>query len=143
MMKAQQLLGDGRLEWISFSGLSSLGTEQVFEAFGKRIHQGKGPFRLEFNQALKPSERVYFQIDGEFYQMTSPKAYASQYIDVVTSKLQFSNRYCDVSGWIFAYSEKFECWRTGMRNGHASKLIKTFLADKLWWSRLFSIRMVQ
>lgn len=73
LMKAPQLMGDGKIEWVSFSGVTSIGAEQIMEGHGRRIHQGKGPFEIEFNPDLDPDERVYFQIDGEYYQMTRPK----------------------------------------------------------------------
>eukprot|EP01054_Gregarina_sp_Poly1_P004906 Gregarina_sp_Poly_1__4905@NODE_2601_length_1933_cov_142_215970_g1575_i1_p1_GENE_NODE_2601_length_1933_cov_142_215970_g1575_i1NODE_2601_length_1933_cov_142_215970_g1575_i1_p1_ORF_typecomplete_len197_score28_46DAGK_acc/PF00609_19/2e17_NODE_2601_length_1933_cov_142_215970_g1575_i14841074 len=73
LMKAPQIMGDGKIEWVSFSGVTSMGAEQLMEGHGRRVHQGAGPFEVQFHPDLEPEERVYFQIDGEYYQMTRPK----------------------------------------------------------------------
>lgn len=73
VLKAKQVMGDGALEWVVFTGITSLGLENVTGGLGKRVHAGPGVFTLDFNPKLKADERVYFQVDGEFYQMTQPK----------------------------------------------------------------------
>lgn len=50
----------------------TISDHQIVEGLGKRICQDKGPFLLEFDDHLADTKRVYFQIDGEFYQMTKP-----------------------------------------------------------------------
>ncbi|EZG72984.1 putative diacylglycerol kinase [Gregarina niphandrodes] len=72
LAEANQQMGDGQLEWVTFGTVTSLGTEQVLEGLGRRIHQGGGPFTLAFHENLGDEDRVYYQIDGEFYIMTKP-----------------------------------------------------------------------
>eukprot|EP01053_Blabericola_migrator_P002329 Blabericola_migrator_1__2328@NODE_164_length_12331_cov_134_122880_g142_i0_p7_GENE_NODE_164_length_12331_cov_134_122880_g142_i0NODE_164_length_12331_cov_134_122880_g142_i0_p7_ORF_typecomplete_len292_score37_25DAGK_acc/PF00609_19/7_2e27_NODE_164_length_12331_cov_134_122880_g142_i027913666 len=73
LLKAPQIMGDQKIEWVTFSGVASMGAEQLMEGHGRRLHQGSGPYLLEFAPDLDLDERVYFQIDGEFYQMTQPR----------------------------------------------------------------------
>eukprot|EP00914_Ancora_sagittata_P020918 GHVO01041143.1.p1 GENE.GHVO01041143.1~~GHVO01041143.1.p1 ORF type:complete len:255 (+),score=43.67 GHVO01041143.1:592-1356(+) len=68
---APQKLGDGRLEFVTFGTAMALGAEQAWAGWSKRVCQGKGPFRWVF-KSLPTEQRVYFQVDGEFYLMTRP-----------------------------------------------------------------------
>ncbi|KAF8822274.1 diacylglycerol kinase accessory domain (presumed) domain-containing protein [Cardiosporidium cionae] len=72
LLSLPQKTGDGLLEFLSFSRVADLGLEFVFKGQGKRIHQGGGPYILRFRD-ISPEQRVYFQVDGEFYRMTQPK----------------------------------------------------------------------
>lgn len=69
-----QRLGDGILEFITFSSAASMGFERMsaFHGRGKKVCQGQGPFYLHFHD-LPRDCRVYFQVDGEFYLMNCPR----------------------------------------------------------------------
>ncbi|XP_053991496.1 diacylglycerol kinase theta-like [Hylaeus volcanicus] len=72
VMKTKQKIGDGILEMTTFKGLMSLGLERVLKGQGKRLAQGTGPYRLRFHDtiysnSIKNCERIYFQVDGDFF----------------------------------------------------------------------------
>ena len=71
-----QKFGDGKLEFLTFSSLSSLSQERFFKGRAQRVGQGVGPFLLKFRNSESEQKPVvtYFQIDGEFYQVVAPKA---------------------------------------------------------------------
>lgn len=70
-----QNFGDGKLEFLTFSSSVSLAQERFFKGRAQRVGQGNGPFLLRFRNPEKNEKDVitYFQIDGEFYQVVSPK----------------------------------------------------------------------
>ncbi|KAL4493099.1 hypothetical protein ABPG72_003184 [Tetrahymena utriculariae] len=72
----EQKFGDGKLEFISFYSVSQMASERFISGNAKRVCQGSGPFVLKFKQEdeNKAPIRTYFQIDGEFYQIISPKS---------------------------------------------------------------------
>lgn len=45
----EQSSGDGKIEVLSFGGAWSLGFEKSIGGFATKIHQGTGPFELNFN----------------------------------------------------------------------------------------------
>lgn len=72
----RQNFGDGKLEFLTFSSSMSLAQERFFKGRADRVGQGSGPFLLKFRNVEKNQQPVitYFQIDGEFYQVISPKS---------------------------------------------------------------------
>lgn len=72
MLEAQQVMGDQKLEFLSFKNAQSLGIEAAFKGNGRRIHQGRGPWKIAF-KPLNSTTRAYFQVDGEFFIMTKPR----------------------------------------------------------------------
>jgi diacylglycerol kinase (ATP) len=70
-----QKTGDGKLEIISFSGPVSLAMERFFKGQGRRVGQTSGPFAINFNKSQDEKKPIttYIQIDGEFFQLVSPK----------------------------------------------------------------------
>lgn len=65
--------GDGKLEWMTFPSAASLGMEHVFKGRGSRVDQGSGPYEINFKKDVVGNpQRVYMQIDGEFFQIEDP-----------------------------------------------------------------------
>eukprot|EP01053_Blabericola_migrator_P005992 Blabericola_migrator_1__5991@NODE_301_length_10180_cov_125_201226_g247_i0_p2_GENE_NODE_301_length_10180_cov_125_201226_g247_i0NODE_301_length_10180_cov_125_201226_g247_i0_p2_ORF_typecomplete_len666_score97_38DAGK_acc/PF00609_19/1_7e26DAGK_cat/PF00781_24/1_5e14NAD_kinase/PF01513_21/0_18_NODE_301_length_10180_cov_125_201226_g247_i0807410071 len=73
-----QDFGDGRLEVVSFRSIVELGASNIrnnleklvpasFIPTGWRIYRGGGSFELQFHNDLDPKQRIYFQVDGEYY----------------------------------------------------------------------------
>eukprot|EP01057_Protomagalhaensia_wolfi_P002811 Protomagalhaensia_wolfi_Nauph_80__2810@NODE_291_length_2890_cov_83_890915_g214_i1_p2_GENE_NODE_291_length_2890_cov_83_890915_g214_i1NODE_291_length_2890_cov_83_890915_g214_i1_p2_ORF_typecomplete_len280_score36_94DAGK_acc/PF00609_19/6_3e12_NODE_291_length_2890_cov_83_890915_g214_i118582697 len=73
-----QDFGDGRLEVLTFQSITELGASNIHDSLGKifpagllpsgwRIFRGGGFFELRFRKDLSPKERLYFQVDGEYY----------------------------------------------------------------------------
>lgn len=54
----------------------SLAQERFFKGRAERVGQGSGPFLLKFKNVENNQQAVitYFQVDGEFYQVLSPKS---------------------------------------------------------------------
>eukprot|EP00923_Selenidium_pygospionis_P003694 GHVN01005858.1.p2 GENE.GHVN01005858.1~~GHVN01005858.1.p2 ORF type:complete len:121 (-),score=10.43 GHVN01005858.1:220-582(-) len=91
MLKAKQKIGDAKLEFVAFPNAAALGLEvvghnpfshtclctcdlfaaQAIKGNGRRVHQGKGPYRISF-LPVADNVRCYFQVDGEFFIMTQP-----------------------------------------------------------------------
>eukprot|EP00922_Rhytidocystis_sp_ex-Travisia-forbesii_P051628 GHVS01076575.1.p1 GENE.GHVS01076575.1~~GHVS01076575.1.p1 ORF type:complete len:582 (-),score=169.80 GHVS01076575.1:203-1948(-) len=71
--KKTQDVGDGLVELVSFPSTAAIGLEFAFKGRGSRLFQGAGPFQIDFKDSLPASERVYFQVDGEFFHMQKPK----------------------------------------------------------------------
>lgn len=69
----KQQPGDNQLEWMLFPGIG-LGLEQIkcFSGQARKIHQGKGPFSISM-RSPKENQRVYMEIDGEYFYMMRPK----------------------------------------------------------------------
>ena len=61
---------DGIIEFISFENEWSLGYERYIRGRARRMAQGTGPFRFEFepNCAF-----TYLNFDGEYYKVVKPK----------------------------------------------------------------------
>jgi diacylglycerol kinase (ATP) len=79
----EQSTGDGLLEFLVFPYSVSLALEQVKLTNGQaqRLYQGRGPFKLD----LRPphaSDRVYMEIDGEFFYVTQPESVMISLADV-------------------------------------------------------------
>ena len=55
-----------------------MGLDRVSRGNAKKIHQGKGPFVFTFKKILSKAQKkklnkVYINIDGEFYHLVQPK----------------------------------------------------------------------
>ncbi|KAH0474223.1 MAG: hypothetical protein KVP17_000717 [Porospora cf. gigantea B] len=72
---ACQVVGDGCMEWVSFHSAVGLGSEKVVRGRGYRIDQGPGPYELEFYESLSEKQRIYFEVDGEFFVVTRPHTF--------------------------------------------------------------------
>lgn len=66
-----QLMGDGQIELVTFPSAAAIGFERVAQGRGKRLAKGEGPFTLKFRD-MPRDWRVYYQVDGEFFQMSNP-----------------------------------------------------------------------
>ncbi|SCM08451.1 diacylglycerol kinase, putative [Plasmodium chabaudi chabaudi] len=73
---SEQKVGDGVLEFLTFRTGWDMGLEFAIKGRGYRIHQGKGPWKIDFKENLSG---VYFQVDGEFFYMTKPKHLSVKY----------------------------------------------------------------
>eukprot|EP00919_Chromeraceae_sp_WS-2016_P007223 GHVR01016992.1.p1 GENE.GHVR01016992.1~~GHVR01016992.1.p1 ORF type:complete len:530 (+),score=134.39 GHVR01016992.1:231-1592(+) len=71
LKKAEMCMGDSKLEFLTFPSTSAMGMEQVFKGRAMRLHQGGGPWVVNFKSDLH-DKRVYMQIDGEFFQLEHP-----------------------------------------------------------------------
>ncbi|EGR28292.1 hypothetical protein IMG5_179490 [Ichthyophthirius multifiliis] len=71
----EQNFGDGKIEFLSFYSINSIGMERIIKGQAHRVGQGGGPFILRFNKENNNKQPIvtYFQIDGEYYQVVSPK----------------------------------------------------------------------
>lgn len=61
---------DGILEFLSFKDEWSLGFERFFHGRARRMAQGTGPFRFEFDPDC---DFTYLNFDGEYYKAVRPK----------------------------------------------------------------------
>lgn len=73
VLSKPQIVGDSLLEVVTFPTTASLGMEFALKGQGSRVYQGAGPFQIVFKPTLTSNDRVYFQIDGEFFHMQKPK----------------------------------------------------------------------
>lgn len=73
--KDPQDFGDGKLEILSFQSLAELSLTNLqrfcpsnyYSPSGWRLFQGDGPFKIPFRPNLSSRQRIYFQIDGEYF----------------------------------------------------------------------------
>lgn len=74
----EQDFGDGRLEVVTFQSIIEIGASNIRKGLEKifptsmiptgwRIYRGGGQFELKFREDLDPKQRIYFQVDGEYY----------------------------------------------------------------------------
>ena len=70
-----QSFGDGKLEFLTFPSSVKMGLERMVKGQGRRVLQGKPPYKINFKGAPvgESQLKTYFQVDGEFYQIDSPK----------------------------------------------------------------------
>ena len=73
-----QLSDDRKIEFITYNHGMDMGLERVSKGNAKKIHQGKGPFIFTFKKILSKAQKrklnkVYINIDGEFYHLVQPK----------------------------------------------------------------------
>jgi Diacylglycerol kinase accessory domain/Diacylglycerol kinase catalytic domain len=75
----KQDMGDGELEFLSFTGNLRFGVfERLITGGGKRVAQGAGPFLITFKKSEDPVNKplvTYAQIDGEYMQLINPLYY--------------------------------------------------------------------
>ncbi|EDO08039.2 Diacylglycerol kinase accessory domain family protein [Babesia bovis T2Bo] len=67
-----QKMGDHRLEFLAYRKVYHIAADFCGTSLARRVHASGGPWKIVFKE-LHPSEKVYFQIDGEFYVMLQPK----------------------------------------------------------------------
>ncbi|KAK1444746.1 diacylglycerol kinase like protein [Babesia gibsoni] len=67
-----QEMGDGQLEFIAYKNAAQIAFDYCGAGLARRIHAGHGPWKIIFKE-LHPREKVYFQVDGEFFVMHQPK----------------------------------------------------------------------
>ena len=73
-----QLSNDRKIEFITYNHGMDMGLDRVARGNAKKIHQGKGPFVFTFKKILSKAQKkklnkVYINIDGEFYHLVQPK----------------------------------------------------------------------
>ncbi|ANQ09884.1 Diacylglycerol kinase [Plasmodium coatneyi] len=71
LKKSQQEVGDGVLEFVIYQSGVDLGLEFTLRGRAFRVHQGVGPWKILFKEQVC---NVYFQVDGEYYLMSSPES---------------------------------------------------------------------
>jgi len=79
-----QRTGDKKIEWMTVKHRGSLGLEQVGKGHARRVHQGGGPFELQMNPKMETKDKCYFQVDGEFFQVSLPDYFTMQMSKQVT-----------------------------------------------------------
>lgn len=67
--------GDGMLEVIGFQSLMELSLSNLQRIIpngpsGWRLYRSKGRFVLSFRHQLDGKQRIYFQVDGEYFTAT-------------------------------------------------------------------------
>eukprot|EP01054_Gregarina_sp_Poly1_P002133 Gregarina_sp_Poly_1__2132@NODE_1565_length_3834_cov_183_282453_g1032_i0_p2_GENE_NODE_1565_length_3834_cov_183_282453_g1032_i0NODE_1565_length_3834_cov_183_282453_g1032_i0_p2_ORF_typecomplete_len380_score52_94DAGK_acc/PF00609_19/1e22_NODE_1565_length_3834_cov_183_282453_g1032_i09022041 len=73
-----QDFGDGRLEVVAFQSIVEIGASNIREKLEKllprsmiptgwRVYRGGGTFELRFREDIDATQRIYFQVDGEYY----------------------------------------------------------------------------
>mmetsp|Transcript_2700 Transcript_2700/g.6009 ORF Transcript_2700/g.6009 Transcript_2700/m.6009 type:complete len:407 (+) Transcript_2700:84-1304(+) len=80
-----QSTGDGLLEFLVFPYSICLALEQTraTDGQGRRLYQGQGPFKLDLRKPhAHKKERVYMEIDGEYFYLTSPESVTISLADV-------------------------------------------------------------
>lgn len=69
-----QDIGDGKLEFLTFTDKLTFGMERTFQGGGLRIAQGSGPFLFTFKKAkVGKLKKSYVQIDGEYMCLEQPR----------------------------------------------------------------------
>ena len=73
-----QSSNDRKIEFVTYSHGMDMGLEKVSQGNAKKIHQGSGPFLFTFKKKLSQAQKkklnkVYINIDGEFYHLVQPK----------------------------------------------------------------------
>ena len=73
-----QLSNDRKIEFITYNHGMDMGLDRVARGNAKKIHQGAGPFVFTFKKILSKAQKkklnkVYINIDGEFYHLVQPK----------------------------------------------------------------------
>lgn len=70
-----QSFGDGKIEFLTYYSIFGIAQERLIHGMGKRVAQGTGPYLIKFKERDERNQpiKTYFQIDGEYYQVISPK----------------------------------------------------------------------
>eukprot|EP00828_Plagiopyla_frontata_P048692 TRINITY_DN9418_c0_g1_i1.p3 TRINITY_DN9418_c0_g1~~TRINITY_DN9418_c0_g1_i1.p3 ORF type:complete len:136 (-),score=22.57 TRINITY_DN9418_c0_g1_i1:34-441(-) len=81
----EQKFGDGKIEILTFKSQIAMGLERIIPGRARKIAQQEGNIMIEFQQNQKKGKLVktYFQIDGEYYSVTSPKQCEVQLTDQI------------------------------------------------------------
>ena len=74
----KQSSDDRQIEFITYNHGMDMGLDRVAGGKARKIHQGLGPFFITFKKILskgqkKKLNKVYINIDGEFYHLVQPK----------------------------------------------------------------------
>ena len=74
----KQSSNDRKVEFITYGHGMDMGLDRVTGGKAKKIYQGSGPFYFTFKKMLskgqkKKLNKVYINIDGEFYHLVQPK----------------------------------------------------------------------
>ena len=74
----KQSSNDKEIEFITYNHGMDMGLDKVAGGKANKIHQGLGPFFITFKKILskgqkKKLNKVYINIDGEFYHLVQPK----------------------------------------------------------------------
>ena len=74
----KQSSNDRQIEFITYNHGMDMGLDRVAGGKARKIHQGLGPFFITFKKILskgqkKKLNKVYINIDGEFYHLVQPK----------------------------------------------------------------------
>ena len=77
-LNKDQLSDDRKIEFITYNHGMDMGLDRVARGNAKKIHQGSGPFVFTFKKILSKAQKkklnkVYINIDGEFYHLVQPK----------------------------------------------------------------------
>ena len=99
-----QLSDDRKIEFITYDHGMDMGLDRVSRGNAKKIHQGKGPFIFTFKKILSKAQKkklnkVYINIDGEFYHLVQPKQIV----------IKINDKICN--GQIKFLKNEFAIWR--------------------------------
>ena len=77
-LNKEQLSDDRKIEFITYNHGMDMGLDRVARGNARKIHQGSGPFVFTFKKILSKAQKkklnkVYINIDGEFYHLVQPK----------------------------------------------------------------------
>ncbi|CDR97104.1 diacylglycerol kinase, putative [Babesia bigemina] len=72
LKKTSQKMGDSRMEFVTYRRITHIAADFCGLGVARRLHFGAGPWKILFKE-LPPREKVYFQVDGEFFVMLQPK----------------------------------------------------------------------
>ena len=74
----KQSSNDKKVEFITYNHGMDMGLERVSKGNANKVYQGAGPFYFTFKKILSKAQKkklnkVYINIDGEFYHLVQPK----------------------------------------------------------------------
>ena len=77
-LNKDQSSNDRKIEFITYNHGMDMGLDRVSRGNARKIHQGSGPFVFTFKNILSKAQKkklnkVYINIDGEFYHLVQPK----------------------------------------------------------------------
>ena len=79
LLNTIQEVGDGKIEVLTIKSLMNYSKAKsgMLRGVAKRVTQARGPFLIEFEANY--ADKIYFQIDGEFYSCVYPTSFALKY----------------------------------------------------------------
>ena len=100
---------DRKIEFVTYNHGMDMGLERVSQGNAKKIHQGSGPFLFTFKKKVSQAQKkklnkVYINIDGEFYHLVQPK-------QIIIS---LNDNICN--GQIKFLKNEFAIWRFKQKN---------------------------